>query len=226
MYEPSEDSFLLKKHIKDFCKPTPSFSVLDLGTGSGILAFEAAKYSKNVTASDIDEELIKDLKRQHNQKNVNNINLKKSKTSLQKVGIKKIKFIHSDLFSNIKGRFDLIIFNPPYLPTKTIKTKDLITNSSDIKKTIKNSDDAIENKKIIKNNYKYIDLDGGKNGTEIIERFLKDAKKYLKKGGSVLLLTSSLNKNIEKLFKKYKCEYKLLEEEKFFFEKLYVWVLR
>jgi len=226
-YEPREDSFLLKKHIKDFCKL--SFSVLDLGTGSGVLAKEAAKYSKDVTASDIDKELIRNLKKQHNQKNVNNINLKKSKTSLQKFDIKKslisnninnITFIHSDLFQKIKDKFDLIIFNPPYLSSKPIKTKSVTTkNSRDINKSSNNSND------IINEACKDLALDGGKNGTEIIEKFLKQAKRYLKKDGKVLLLASSLNKNIESLFKKYGCNYRLLDEEKFFFEKLYVWVL-
>lgn len=169
-YSPSEDSFLIQKHTKEFC--TPESIVLDLGTGSGILAFEAASKARQVVACDINKEVIDKLK-------------KINKTS-------NIKFIKSDLFSKITGKFDLIIFNPPYLPVKKIK---------------------------------YVDLDGGKNGTEIIERFLKDARKYLKKEGKILILTSSLNQNIEKLFKKYKYKYKLLDQEKFFFEKLFVWIL-
>jgi len=62
-----------------------------MGTGSGILA-QTAKNSgiKKILAADIDKESL------------NNI--------------KAIQTIHSNLFSNIKQKFDLITFNAPYLP--------------------------------------------------------------------------------------------------------------
>ena len=43
IYDPAEDSFLILKHIKDFAHDK---KVLDLGTGSGVLAREASKYTK------------------------------------------------------------------------------------------------------------------------------------------------------------------------------------
>jgi release factor glutamine methyltransferase len=220
IYSPREDSFLIQKHIKEFCKPSQSsssFSVLDMGTGSGMLALEATKYCKKVTASDIDKEVIQHLKKDRHSK----LNYKKgccqriTLSKKTKKNIDNISFIHSDLFQKIPDKFDLIIFNPPYLPSKPINK--LLGN-----KTSQNSQDI---KKSFNNSYVDIALDGGKNGTEIIERFLKEAKKHLKKDGKILLLTSSLNKNIEKFFKKQKYHYKLLEEEKFFFEKLFIWVL-
>lgn len=183
MYTPREDSFLIKKHIKEFCKPNSS--VLDMGTGSGIFAQEASKYSEDVTACDIDIQAIKELINKQKQ------NPKKKDLHLP---LNSIKFVHSNLFQKIKDKFDLIIFNPPYIPTK-------------------------------KSTFKYTDLDGGKNGTEIIEKFLKKAKQFLKKNGKILLLTSSLNKNVTKLFDKYNYTYLALDEEKFFFEKLFVWIL-
>ncbi len=170
-YEPREDTFLLLKHIKKYIKT--QYTVLEIGTGTGILAEEAAKYAKQVTASDIDKELIEKLKR--NNKNP------------------KIKFINSNLFINIKNKFNLILFNPPYLPSKEIKD---------------------------------IRTDGGKNGTEIIERFLKQAKKYLKENGKILLVCSSLNKNIKQLFEKYQYKFKKIDEKKLFFENLYVYELK
>jgi release factor glutamine methyltransferase len=187
MYEPREDSFLILKHVKDFCKQKAK--VLDMGTGSGILAIEASRYSDDVTAVDIDKEVIKYLKKR--------IDVNKAhQTHINRYN--RIKFIHSNLFSNLKSsKFDLIIFNPPYLPSKS-------------------------------NTYKHIDLDGGFHGTEIIEKFLKQAKQHLKKGknpGKILLLTSSLNRNIFILFNKYKFKYNMLDQESFFFEKLYLWVL-
>lgn len=94
IYSPSEDSFLLQKHIKDYAKGI----TLDLGTGSGILAIEASKFAKKVIAADINPKAIRESK-------------KAAK------GIKNIKFVTSDLFSKVKGKFDCIIFNPPYLPS-------------------------------------------------------------------------------------------------------------
>jgi release factor glutamine methyltransferase len=170
MYKPREDSFLLLKHIKDYINKENI--ILEVGTGSGILAQEATKYAIKVVACDIDKQLIKKLK-------------EKSKD-------KKIHFIHSDLFSNIDGKFDLIIFNPPYLLSGKIK---------------------------------YRDIDGGKKGIEVIEKFLVGAKNYLEKKGKILLLCSSLNKNVENLFKKYNYKFKKIDKQNLFFEKLFVYEL-
>lgn len=164
IYEAREDSFLLMKHIKDYAKG----EILDIGTGSGILAKEASKYG-NVLAIDIDQEAL-DL--------------------VKKLGIKTRK---SDLFSNIKESFDLIIFNPPYLP--------------------EDQEEDQESKKITA---------GGKKGHEIIERFFSQVKKYLKKDGKILIVFSSLSGDVFKIIKKYNFEYKILEKEKLFFEELCV----
>ncbi len=164
MYEPSEDSFLLLKHIKNHVKPEDK--VLDMGTGSGILAKEASKFSRQVTAADIDNKIKGDFG--------------------------KINFIHSDLFSNIRNKFDVILFNPPYLPSKHLRQ---------------------------------LDLDGGKKGTQVIERFLSQAHEHLTGKGKILLLCSSLNKNIEQIFRRHNYKFQKLDEQNFFFEKLFVYKL-
>jgi release factor glutamine methyltransferase len=94
IYPPKEDSLLLEKHVKRFAKGR----VLDMGTGSGIQALAAAgrKAVKSVLAVDVNPAVVK-----HCRKNIKN---------------RKIKCLQSDLFSNVKGEFDTIIFNPPYLP--------------------------------------------------------------------------------------------------------------
>lgn len=103
VYEPREDSLLILSEIKNYAHG----SVLDIGTGSGILAIEARRYSKRVTATDIDSK-----------------SLLVSQQNAKKEGCTNIKFIKSDLFSKIKGRFDCIIFNPPYLPGWTDRRTD------------------------------------------------------------------------------------------------------
>lgn len=88
VYAPREDSYLLRKYVEIYAKG----KVLDMGTGSGVQALAALTKTKDVLAVDINENSIKEVK---------------------KLGIQaKV----SDLFSNVKGKFDLIIFNPPYLP--------------------------------------------------------------------------------------------------------------
>ncbi|HLD90328.1 MAG TPA: hypothetical protein VI911_04840, partial [Patescibacteria group bacterium] len=63
---------------------------------------------------------------------------------------------------------------------------------------------------------------GGKTGCEIINRFLKQAKNYLKQNGKIFLVVSNLTKNINFL------DYQKKEVgcEKLFFEQLCVWELR
>ena len=154
IYAPREDSLLLAKIVKKYAK---NKRVLDLGTGSGILAKEALKYTKDVTASDINKECLKALKSE------------------------KIKAIHSSLFEKIKGKFDLILFNPPYLPEDIREDK--------------------EGK---------VALCGGKQGYEIIFKFLEEAKSHLKKSGKILLVFSSLSKKdkIEQRLKEFPDNYR------------------
>ncbi len=170
IYMPGEDSFLLEKQVRKYAKGK---ILLDMGSGSGIQAKAAISAgAKSVLAADINEETVKELKKQ---------------------GIPAIK---SNLFSKIKGRFDIIAFNPPYLPEDNREDKE-----SQLATT------------------------GGKKGDEIIVRFLKNIKKYLKKEGIVLLVISSLTPKtrINKILKSEKLSKEILSSEKFFFEKLEVW---
>ena len=171
IYEPEEDSYLLEKQVKKYAKK--GMKVLDLGTGSCIQALAAKENGAEVLAADINPEAV---------------NLAKAK------GIESIK---SDLFSKVKGKYDLIILNPPYLPEEAYEDKatKLFTT-------------------------------GGKQGHELIERFLKEAKKHLNKDGMILLVFSTLTGNVENLFKKYDYEFKKLDSKKVFFEEIFVYELK
>lgn len=99
IYEASEDSLLLASCIKEIAaeiiKNNSDANFLDLGTGSCIQAEAALKSGVkrcNILTADISKQAV---------------------TSARK---EEFKSIYSDLFSSIKGKFDFIAFNPPYLP--------------------------------------------------------------------------------------------------------------
>jgi len=164
IYEAAEDSFLLAKFVKKYARGR----VLDVGVGSGVQMEVALEKTKDVIGVDIDKDAVEFCKN------------------------KKLNVYYSNLFENVKGKFDLIVFNPPYLPEDEIKDKDLV---------------------------------GGSKGYEVIERFFLEVDKYLKKNGRILILFSSLTnkKKIDSIISK-KFKFELLEEKKYFFEKLYVYL--
>ncbi|MBN2053234.1 DUF2431 domain-containing protein [Candidatus Woesearchaeota archaeon] len=174
VYEAQEDSYLLLKYVKELSYG----KVIDIGTGSGILA-EGVMHNPNVEsiyAVDIDKEAVEGLK---------------------KKCFGMIKCKHSDLFSNVEEKFDVIIFNPPYLP----------------------DDEKDED----------IALDGGKKGYELIERFLKEAKKHLNASGFILMVFSNRTgkEEVDKSIKREGYEFELLEKKSLaFFEELYVYKIK
>jgi release factor glutamine methyltransferase len=177
IYEPAEDSFLLKKYIKKYAHGR----VLDMGTGSGIFALEAKKFCKNVVAVDVNEEAVK---------------LTRSKG---------VNAYLSDLFSNVDGKFNLIMFNPPYLP--------LERDYCGIKFSVED--------------FNYINdvaLVGGKHGHETLERFFKRVRKYLDVDGKVLLAVSSITPKVEEIITSNGFKFKLLESKRVFFEELKVYL--
>jgi release factor glutamine methyltransferase len=93
VYPPSDDSYFLIH-----CITVGKEHALDMGTGTGIIALHMAKHGAIVTAADNDQRAV------HNtciNAEINDVVL---------------TVVQSDLFSNIEGLFDVIVFNPPYLP--------------------------------------------------------------------------------------------------------------
>ena len=140
VYEPSEDSFLLADAV--LSEIPECERILEVGCGSGLIsAVIKANTKASVIGIDINPHAAKCTKENG------------------------IDVIRGDLLSCIKGLFDLIIFNPPYLPTGDEERQKGWLN---------------------------VALDGGYDGRKVIYRFLKDAGRCLVPGGKILMLVSSL----------------------------------
>jgi len=146
VYEPAEDSFLLADAALKEAKP--GMRILEVGTGSGFVSAVLLANLKDIflLATEINPHAARCAK-------ANGVEL-----------------IRTDLFRGIRvqipeNRFDLILFNPPYLPTsKEEKVPGWL-------------------------NYAF---DGGTSGKETLDRFLDEVRDYLKPGGKILVLISSL----------------------------------
>lgn len=98
VYKPAEDTYLVLEHLEGLnCKDK---KFLDMGTGNGEIALKAAEKGAEVTAADINSEAIDYAREKAEEKGLED----------------EIKFVETDLFENIDGKYDIITFNPPYLP--------------------------------------------------------------------------------------------------------------
>ena len=157
IYLPAEDSYLLSKflgkEIPRLLKKNSHLQFLEIGSGSGILLETAKRLGikrEHIFGADINQEAVEHCK---------NLDF---------------NCVYSDLFENVHGKFDIIVFNPPYLPKDSRESAD-----SQLATT------------------------GGLQGSEIINEFLKQAENYLEENGRIFLLTSSLTKGIKwRRFKK------------------------
>lgn len=177
VYEPAEDSFLLATYASSLAG-----RILDVGAGSGIAALSAAYASpgNDVLGVDINPAAVECAKRNARQNRLSNV-----------------EFRHSDLFSGVSGKFDAVLFNPPYLPTT-----------------------RAERLKIAQENAAY---DGGESGMEVFYRFAGDVSRYLLSGGRVAVIATSLQGGINHTISQLKANVGIAEvvaQEVFFFEKI------
>jgi release factor glutamine methyltransferase len=138
VYSPSDDTFLLI----DSLDVREGEDILEMGCGSGIISLHCVSAGANVTAADINPAAVR----------CTLVNARRN-------GMK-VKGIVSDLFSDISGAFDQIVFNPPYLPEED---RNQLAQS----------------------------WSGGEGGVEVIERFLRDARRFLRPGGRITIVVSS-----------------------------------
>lgn len=173
VYIPAEDSFLLAENLAI----RPGDSVLEIGTGTGIVAMYASRMTDKITVTDINFDAVELA--EHN---------------FKKNGIENIEILFGNLFEPLKNRkFDVILFNTPYLPT--------------------------ENGDVIDDNLNYA-FDGGLNGRKVIDKFLDEVKNHLNEKGIVQIIQSSLSGNEETLKKLDKLGFisEIAASEHYFFE--------
>lgn len=103
VYSPSDDTFLMLDALAKIS--IEGKKVLDVGTGSGILSLFCAARGAHVTATDANELCLQTVQK-----------------AARTLGLS-IQSILSDLFSNVREQFDVIIFNPPYLPSSTVEDR-------------------------------------------------------------------------------------------------------
>ncbi|WP_406532834.1 HemK2/MTQ2 family protein methyltransferase [Methanobrevibacter sp.] len=173
VYVPAEDSYLLADNllIKE------GQSVLEIGTGSGIVAMYASKLTDEITVTDINFDACR-----------------LAEKNFRENGIENIEILFGNMFEPVKNRkFDVILFNTPYLPT--------------------------EDGEVLEDTINYA-FDGGLNGRKVIDVFLNEVGNHLNEGGIVQLIQSSLSGNEETLDMLDKSGFiaQIAASEHFFFE--------
>ncbi|MBN3033321.1 MAG: peptide chain release factor N(5)-glutamine methyltransferase [Candidatus Saganbacteria bacterium] len=125
--------------------------IADIGTGSGCLAVALAKKLPlaEVYAIDSSNDALKVAKKNAEQYKVGN----------------RCHFIKGNLLEPLKEPVDLIVANPPYIPSAEIKKLQPEVRDWEPKRA----------------------LDGGKDGLDHIRKILKESPKYLKPGGRLVL---------------------------------------
>jgi release factor glutamine methyltransferase len=162
VYDPAEDSFLLLESVHTDSNDT----VLELGTGCGLIALDCARRGSDVVCTDINPFAVQ----------LTRHNIKRNQSHLRG----SVEIRQGNLFSVLheKELFNVIIFNPPYLPTKK---QEKVGGWLDIA------------------------TDGGRDGLKVTKRFLQSLKKHLLDKGRAYFIFSSLsNRSTLELFLKNK----------------------
>jgi release factor glutamine methyltransferase len=182
VYDPAEDSFLLLEslHIN------PGDVVLELGTGCGLIALACALKGAEVLCTDINPFAVQLTRR----------NIERNRCHLSGV----VEIRQGDLFSVLKNKelFNVIIFNPPYLPT-------------------------IKNEKI--GGWFDAATNGGRDGLQVTKRFLEGVSAHLLPRGSAYFIFSSLSDcfTLEQYLKKQRLSTSIVAYQRFEGEELYVY---
>lgn len=144
VYRPAEDTALVLAglKVKRGCR------AIDIGTGRGDIALELARRGAQVVATDLNPAAVA-----------------VAAARAQREGLA-VRFAVGDLFGPASGRFDLVVFNPPYLPTAPEERLKGPLNAA---------------------------FDGGADGLAVTRRFLALLPGRLRPAGRALTVVSSLS---------------------------------
>jgi len=177
VYPPAEDTYLLLKAA--LAEARPEDRAMEIGCGGGVLARQLSSVVQCLIATDINPHALRATRARASE----------------------VPLVRADLFRGIKGRFDLILFNPPYLPF--------------------NPEERSGN---------WIDraLDGGESGRVTVDRFLQELEDHLLEGGRALMLISSLTglPEVIEMASSLGMQAEAVLSERCFFEQLYVLRIR
>lgn len=143
---PRQDTECLVEEVLKLCRGK---RVLDLCTGSGCIGISLARLGacSEVTLSDISPEALAVAGR----------NVEESGVS--------VHLVRSDLFAQITGTFDMIVSNPPYIPTEEIRQ---------LMPEVRDHDP-------------HLALDGGKDGLDFYRRIIREGRAHLERDGWLCL---------------------------------------
>ena len=161
---PRQDTEVLVEETLKIAKD--GMEILDMCTGSGCIIVSLAHFCslKNAVGVDISKEALK---------------IADENAILNKM---KIKWIQSNLFESVDGKYEIIVSNPPYIKTEVIET---------LMPEVKNFEPRIA-------------LDGLEDGLYFYELIAKEARKYLKSAGRLLFeIGWDQGQLVEEIFKKY-----------------------
>ncbi len=176
VYDPAEDTFLLL----DALDVDPSDSVFEIGTGTGIISLACALTAKKIVCSDINPNAVELVKK--------NILINNDKLEAM------INVRLGSLFNVLRKdeQFDLIIFNPPYLPTS-------------------------EDEYVDDHGWFDTSVSGGKTGLDVTILFLEKLSMYLADNGrAFIILSSNSPKDLyQRMLEKYGLKSKTIETKSF-----------
>ncbi len=95
VYRPDDDSYLLLSLMK----VNKGDRILEIGCGSGIISIHSAMVGGEVTSMDINESAVR-----------------QTRYNAEQNGVVLKNILVGDMFNPVKGEWDVIVFNPPYLP--------------------------------------------------------------------------------------------------------------
>lgn len=182
VYRPAEDTFLLAQAVHaTLAQRPPGARLLEVGCGAGLVSLVAARAGAMVTATDLNPHAIELLR--HNA----------SENGLQA----RVRTIQTDLLGGVPGPFDVVAFNPPYLPTTPAEYIPGPLNLA---------------------------FDGGPDGNATVLRFAQQLGALRPLPATVLVVHSSLSdpRPLEAAMSKHGYSAGILLEESHFFERLTV----